>query len=227
MATTALPTSFKQELLWGAHCFGATMTPTGTCASAAASVTSVSSMTGVCVGMAVTGTNIPASTKVLSTTSSTAFTLSQNTTGTITGGTFTISGDVFKIALIKTSPSGTYDSTVTNAGTPGSGTPSSSNIGTDEVSGTGYTSGGVTLTNVSPATSGTTAWVAFSPDPSWSGASFSTVACVIYNTSSRLAGVSNRAVYIGDLGGTQTVTSGTLTLVGPAQNSSSALIRLA
>lgn len=227
MATTSLPTSFKQELLWGAHCFGQTMTPTGTCASGSASVTAVSSMTGVCVGMAVTGTNIPASTKVLSTTSSTAFTMSAAATGAISGGTFTVSGDVFKIALIKTSPAGTYDSTFQNAGTPGSGAPSASNIGTDEVSGTGYASGGVTLTNVSPTTSGTTAWVAFSPDPSWSGATFSTVACVIYNSSQRLAGVTNRAVYIGDLGGTQTVTAGTLTLVGPAQTSSTALIRLA
>src|SRR3569833_1785572 len=161
MATTALPTSFKQELLWAGHCFGATMTPTVTAASAATSVTSVSSMTGIAVGMSVTGTNVAAGSKVLATTSSTAFTLSAATTGAISAAAVTVSGDVFKIALIKTSPAGTYDATFTNAGTPGTGTPSSSNIGTDETSGTGYTTGGVPLTNVSPATSGFFVWVVF------------------------------------------------------------------
>jgi hypothetical protein len=122
-------------------------------------------------------------------------------------------GDAFKVALIKVSPTGTYGAASTNY----------SNItgNSDEVSGTGYTAGGAALTSVTPTTSGTTAYCDFS-DVSWTSASFSATACMIYNS-----GKSNKAVSTHDFGGTQTVSSGTFTLVFPTADSSNAIIRIA
>jgi len=228
MPSTALCTQFKADLLNGAHCFGATMTPTISSTSST-SVTAVSSMSGIAVGMSVSGNaSIPANTVVARITSSTALTLSNATTGTITAAACTFAGDVFRMALIKVAPSGTWDATATNYGS-GSGAPTTSNLGTDEVaSGGGYTTGGLALTNVSAVTSGVTGYVTFSPDPSWSSATFSTVAAMIYNASTvgRLGGVVNRAVSIHDFSGTQSVSAGVLTIVMPAAAAATAIIRL-
>jgi len=227
MATTALTNSLKQELLFGAHCFAGAVAPTGSASSASTSVTAVSSMSGVVVGMNASGTNIAAGSVVASVDSTSSFTLSKATTGAIAGGTINLVGDSYKICLIIGTPSLTYDATLTNYGT-GSGTPTSSNIGTDEVSGTGYTAGGLALTNVSPALASGVGYVTFSPDPSWPGSSFSTSAAVVYNTSKKLGGTSGRTVGVFDLGGVQTVSGGgTFTLVMPTASSSQALIRLA
>jgi len=123
-------------------------------------------------------------------------------------------GNTFKIALIKVGPTGTYGAASTNY----------SNItgNSDEVTGTGYSAGGMAMTNVTPTSTGTTAWWSFSPDPSWTGASFSTTAAMIYNSSA-----SNKSVSTHDFGGTQTVSSGTFTVVMPTANSSTAILRIA
>lgn len=123
-------------------------------------------------------------------------------------------GDAFKMALIKVSPAGTYGAASTNY----------SNItgNTDEVTGTGYTAGGVALTNVDPTSSGTTAYTTFSPNPSWTSATLSTTGCMIYNSTN-----SDRAVSTHDFGGTQTVTAGTLTIVMPSADASNAILRIA
>ncbi|MDQ5916530.1 MAG: hypothetical protein QG584_2424 [Pseudomonadota bacterium] len=122
-------------------------------------------------------------------------------------------GDTFKIALIKVSPTGTYGTASTNY----------SNItgNSDEVSGAGYTAGGATLTNVEPTTTGTTAFTDFSPDPTWTSASFSTSGCMIYNSTD-----SGAACSVHDFGGTQTVTSGTFTAVMPVADASNAILRI-
>ena len=123
-------------------------------------------------------------------------------------------GNAMKMALIKVGPAGTYGAASTNY----------SNItgNSDEVTGTGYTAGGTALTNVTPTTSGTTAYWTFSPNPSWTSATFSTTACMIYNSTS-----SNRSVSTHDFGGTQTVTAGTFTVVMPTANASNAILRIA
>lgn len=115
-------------------------------------------------------------------------------------------GHVFKMALY------------TNAATLGASTTAYSS--TNEISGTGYTAGGATLTNVTPTTSGTTAYTDFA-DPQWTTASFTARGCLIYNTSA-----SNKAVYVGDFGADFTVTAGTFTVVLPTADSSNAIIRL-
>jgi hypothetical protein len=232
MATTAICISFKQEILQAIHNFNATQSAVS-CAgtSGAFALTGLASTNGLSVGMAVTGTNIGAGAVVAGITSATAVLLSAANTGTVTAATFT--GDVFKIALVKASPSLTYSGTQTNIGTPGSGTPTLANLGTDETSGTGYTSGGAALTNITPsvpATPGTVGTTQFG-NPSWTSASFSATAGIIYNTSTRGGGaaapLNNRTVGVFDFGGTQTVSAGTLTLLMPTNDGNNALIRIA
>lgn len=227
MATTAFCVSAKVELLQGAHCLQATKTPTGDTTNTSQTVTNLSSIAGLLVGMAVSGTGIPANTVLARFLSSTSVEISKAATATNTGTTLTFAGDTFKILLIKTSPTRTFDGAQTNVGTPGSGAPSTSNVGTDETSGTGYTSGGFTLTNVDPSNpSGSTAIATFAVNPSWSSATFSTTAAIVYNNSNRLANGAGRAVSVHDFGGTQTVSNGTFTLTLPTADAASALLRL-
>lgn len=133
-------------------------------------------------------------------------------------------GLTYKMLLIKPSPSGTYDKTLTNVGTPGSGTPTTANVGTDEASGAGYTSGGFTLTNVSAALYTDTAVVTFSVNPNWTGATFSAIAGVIYTSDSTL-GTAGRTVAVFDFGGTQSVSAGTFTVTLPTAAAATGLIR--
>ena len=215
--TTAMCTSFKVELLQGGHCFNATQTPTGDTTNASATLTNMSSVTNLIVGMPISGTNVPAGAKIVTIPSSTSITISGQATGTASSVALTATGDVFKIALIKVSPAGTYGAASTNY----------SNITSnpDEVTGTGYTAGGVTLTNVTPSSSGTTALTTFSPNPTWTSATFSTTGAMIYNSTGRNS-TTGRSVSCHDFGGTQTVSSGTFTAVMPTADASNAIIRL-
>jgi len=100
---------------------------------------------------------------------------------------------------------------------------------TGEVSGTGYTAGGVTVTNATaPASTNTssTAGVAYwTPSASLSyttvtlSTAFDTV--LIYNSTQ-----SNKAVGVYTFG-SQTITAGTFTLTMPSNTTTTALIRLA
>lgn len=236
MATTAFCYSAKAELADAAHCFLATQSGVSCSGSNAAfTLTGLASTAGLAVGMAVTGTNVAAGAVVASIDSGTQVTVSKAHTGAVTSATFT--ADAFKMLLIKASPTRTFDGTQTNVGTPGSGTPSATNVGTDETSGTGYTSGGFALTNTSPAVGSTAGYWSFAANPSWSSASFSATAGVIYNTSVRLGhanGITanasgsaiNRAISVHDFGGTQTVASGTFTVVLPTNAQGTAILQI-
>jgi hypothetical protein len=100
---------------------------------------------------------------------------------------------------------------------------------TGEVSGTGYTAGGITVTNATaPASTNTsaTAGVAYwTPSASlvYTTVTLSTAFdCVlIYNSTQ-----SNKAVSVHTFG-SQVITAGTFTLTMPANNTSAALLRLA
>ena len=91
---------------------------------------------------------------------------------------------------------------------------------TGEVSGTGYTAGGVTLTNVQVLLSGTTAYVTFD-NPTWANASFTCRGALIYNTSK-----ANRAIAVLDFGADKTA-SGMFTVQLPAATAAAALLRFA
>lgn len=123
-------------------------------------------------------------------------------------------GNTFKMALIKSGMAGTYGAASTNY----------SNItgNSDEASGTGYTAGGATLTRVDPTSSGTTAYTTFSSPVTWSTATISAAACMIYNTTN-----SNSSVSIHDFGGTVSSTAGTFTVTLPTADASNAILRIA
>ncbi len=213
--TTAMCSSFKSDLMSALACFNATTTFTAT-GTSTASWTGVSSLTGLAVGMALTGTNVGSNCVIARITGASTMTVSPASTGAL--GTITATGDTFNIALFKTSLAGTYGAATTNY------TDMTGN--SDEVAnGGGYTTGGVSMTNVSPVVSSTTAYVNFSPNPSWTSATFSTTGAMIYNNSRR-GPIATRSVSVHDFGGTQTVSAGTFTAVMPTAAAGTAILRI-
>ena len=90
----------------------------------------------------------------------------------------------------------------------------------NEISGTGYSSGGVELTSRTVSTSGTTAFFD-ADDPTWTSASFTARGALIYNSTN-----SNKAIAVLNFGGDFTVSSGTFRIVFPAAGAS-AIITIA
>lgn len=93
-----------------------------------------------------------------------------------------------------------------------------------EVSGAGYTAGGITVTNATaPTSSGTTAYWTPSASLVYTSVTLTTAfdAVLIYNSSQ-----GDKAVAVYTFG-SQTVTSGTFTLTMPTNDSSTALLRIA
>ncbi len=120
--------------------------------------------------------------------------------------------DSLKIALIKSSPAGTYGAASTNY--------SDITGNSDEVTGTGYTAGGAALTAATPTSSGTTAYADFT-DVVWSTATVTASAAMIYNTT-----LSNAAVCVLDFGGDKTSTAADFTVSFPTADASNAIIRI-
>ena len=120
------------------------------------------------------------------------------------------SGNTFKIDLY------TSDESIGAATTAFSTSNEISNT-----SGSAYSSGGATLTSVTPTTDGTTAVCDFS-DVSFTSASFTANGALIYNSSQ-----SNKAVAVIAFGGDKTVSSGTFTIQFPTADASNAIIRIA
>lgn len=114
--------------------------------------------------------------------------------------------DTIKIALYTSTAS--LDATTTAY--------SSSN----EVTGTGYTAGGATLTSTTVSTSGTTAYFD-AADPTWTSASFTARGALIYNDTN-----SDKAIAVLDFGGDFTVAGGTFKITLPAAGTT-AIIRIA
>lgn len=120
-------------------------------------------------------------------------------------GQHDLSTDTLKMALYSASASMNADTTTyTTSG---------------EVSGSGYTAGGVTLTSVTVQYSGTTAYVSFA-NPAWTGANFVARCALIYNSSK-----SNKSVAVVDFGSDKTF-SGNATIQMPANTATSAIIRI-
>ena len=90
----------------------------------------------------------------------------------------------------------------------------------NEITGTGYTAGGITLTGATVLTSNDTAFVNFNND-SWPGATFTCRGALIYNASK-----ANRSVAVLNFGSDRSVTSNTFTVTFPANTADSAIIRM-
>tara|TARA_Y100000401_G_C8227429_1_gene176429 strand:+ start:142 stop:594 length:453 start_codon:yes stop_codon:yes gene_type:complete len=124
-------------------------------------------------------------------------------------------GDTFKIALYTSSA--TLGASTTDYATGNEIT---------NTSGTAYTAGGKALTSVTPTSSGTTAYCDFS-DVSWTSASFTANACLIYNTTTGTGTGTTDAVCAVAFGGDKTVSSGTFTIQFPTADASDAILRIA
>lgn len=89
---------------------------------------------------------------------------------------------------------------------------------TGEVTGTGYTAGGKTLTVIPPSSLDQTAWVSFLP-VTWNPASFTTRGALIYNSTT------GSTVAVLNFGSDKTA-SNTFTITFPTNSASDAIIRL-
>jgi hypothetical protein len=212
--TTAMCSTFKRDLFFGRHHFGQSRTFTGT-GNTTQTWTALSSLVGIAVGAFLSGTNVAPGTRVADILSSTSIFVSKASTGAI--GTVTVVGDSFKIALFKAGVAGTYGVNTTNY-TDMTGS-------SDETSGTGYAAGGTALTNVDPSASSPSAITSFSPNPTWTSASFSTSGAMIYNTTQN-GDAATPAVSVHDFAGTQTVSSGTFTAVMPVAAVGTAILQI-
>ena len=118
-------------------------------------------------------------------------------------------GNTFKLAMYDNSASFTAATTAYTA--------------TNEVANSGsYSAGGGTLTNVTPTSSGTTAFTDFA-DLSFTSATITAYGAMIYNDTA----AGDPAVCILDFGGAKTSTAGTFTIVFPTADASNAIIRIA
>jgi hypothetical protein len=121
----------------------------------------------------------------------------------------TTTGDVFKLALYDNSASFTAATTAYTS--------------TNEVPNSGsYSAGGGALTNVTPTSTGTTAFTDFA-DLSFTSATITAYGAMIYNDTA----AGNPSVCILDFGGAKTSTAGTFTIIFPTADASSAIIRIA
>ena len=118
-------------------------------------------------------------------------------------------GNTFKLALYDNNASFTAATTAYTA---------SNEVGN---SGT-YSAGGGALTNVTPTSSGTTAFTDFA-DISFTSATITAYGALIYNDSA----AGDPAVCVLDFGGAKTSTNGTFTVIFPTADSTSAIIRIA
>ena len=92
---------------------------------------------------------------------------------------------------------------------------------TNEISGTGYTAGGNTLTIASNSTtSGTTAFVDFS-DTSWTSSSITARGALIYKS-----GGTDPSIAVLDFGEYKSSVSGTFTVTFPTADADNAIIRI-
>jgi hypothetical protein len=118
-------------------------------------------------------------------------------------------GNTFKLALYDNAASFTAATTAYTS--------------SNEVANSGsYSAGGGTLTNVTPTTSGTTAFTDFA-DLSFTSATITAYGALIYNDTA----AGNPTVCVLDFGGAKTSTAGTFTIIFPAADASNAIIRIA
>ena len=123
------------------------------------------------------------------------------------GGGSAGTGATFKLALYTSSA--TLDASTTAYAT------------TNETTGTGYSAGGNSLTNVTPTSSGTTAFTDFA-DTTFSTSTITARGALIYNSTQ-----SDKAVAVLDFGSDKSSSSGDFTIQFPTADSSNAIIRIA
>ena len=118
-------------------------------------------------------------------------------------------GNTFKLALYNNSASFTAATTAYTS--------------SNEVANSGtYAAGGGALTNVTPTSTGTTAFTDFA-DLSFTSATITAYGALIYNDTA----AGDPTVCVLDFGGAKTSTSGTFTIIFPTADATNAIIRIA
>ena len=125
---------------------------------------------------------------------------------------FTNGADAYKLALFTSSA--TLSAATTDYSTA------------NEASGTGYTAGGGTLVNVTPTSSGTTAFTDFN-DLTFSSSTITANGAMIYNTQTGGGTGTTDAVVILAFGSDKTSTNGDFTIQFPTADATNAIIRIA
>lgn len=128
------------------------------------------------------------------------------------GGVHDLDTDTLKVALIKETPTGTYNASTTNY--------SDITGNSDEAVGTNYTAGGQVLDSATITLSGSTAIVDFA-DEVFVSHTISADGALIYNVSQ-----GNKAIGVFSFGSTVTSTNGDFTVVFPPADASNAVIRI-
>jgi hypothetical protein len=117
-------------------------------------------------------------------------------------------GSTFQIALYSNSASFTAATTAYTT--------------SNEITGTGYTAKGNTLTRVDPSTSGTTAFTDFS-DSTWTSSTITARGALVFNDSAS----GDPSVIVLDFTEDKSSSSGDFTITFPAADASNAIIRIA
>jgi len=117
-------------------------------------------------------------------------------------------GNTFKIALYTNSASFTAATTAYTA--------------TNEITGTGYTAAGNTLTRVDPTTSSTTAYTDFA-DTTWTSSTITARGALVFNDSAS----GDPSVIVLDFSADKSSSAGDFTIAFPAADASNAIIRIA
>ena len=209
--STAMCSSFKQQLMRGQHNFQTT----GFVSSTATAATTVNytnvdttTMGLINLGMSFTGTNVGASSRVIDIVGAQAFTSSVASTGAVGNLTFTNPmAASYKLALYTSSA--TLDASTT--------TYSATNEST------GVTAGGYALTFSAsmPSLTTTKAWTDFA-DLVISTVTTTARGCLIYNS----YGAQNRAVSTHDFGADKSSSAGDFTVIFPTADSTNAILRV-
>jgi hypothetical protein len=136
-------------------------------------------------------------------------------------GNHDFDSDTFRVALIKESPTGTF----------GAATLAYSELGSDQASGSGYTSTFDTLSTGAaaaiatgyPQMDGTTAVMDFD-DAVFTSVTVQADGCILYNPNADSAA---NVIAVFDFGGTVSATAGDFTIQFPAPGASTSILRLA
>ena len=136
-------------------------------------------------------------------------------------GNHDFDNDTFRVALIKETPSGTF----------GAATVAYSELGSDQASGSGYTSTFDTLSTGAqaaiatgyPQMDGTTAVMDFD-DAVFTSVTVQADGCILYNPNADSAA---NVIAVFDFGGTVSATAGDFTIQFPAPGASTSILRLA
>ena len=124
-------------------------------------------------------------------------------------------------------PADTINCALYNGETHNQNTGSYSTV--NEASGTAYVAKGVTMVGYTAATDTTNhvAYLDWSTNPTWAASSITATGCMIFDDTTVTTPATDCSMYVGDFGGPKTSSVGSFTVVLPAAQYNTSVIRLA